>query len=364
MVNMMENGFVKLESLERRYRELENLLTKEEVFSDPERLAELSREQAKLEDIVRKYREYKSLSRELEDARTMLSDASLDQKLAALAREEFKRLKEKQENLIQELKLALLPQDKADERDVIVEIRAGAGGEEAGLFAADLFRIYSRYAASKGWGVEVMSRSETGIGGLKEIIFEVKGENAFSRLKYESGVHRVQRVPVTEARGRIHTSTATVAVLPEPNEVEVKIDPKELKIDTFRASGPGGQFVNVVASAVRLTHLPTGLVVSCQDERSQLKNKQKALTVLRARLLDRERSKQRKELSESRRSQVGTAERSEKIRTYNFPQSRVTDHRIGLTLQKLENFLEGELDEFINNLAAAEAEEAFAEHPS
>jgi len=356
----MENHLSKLEALESRYRELEHLLTQEEVLVNPERLTELAREQSRLEGIVQKYREYKSLTRELEDTRQMLEEGNLDHELEALARGELKKIRERQESLARELKLALLPQDEADERDVIVEIRAGAGGEEAGLFAADLFRMYSRYAASKGWEVEVMSRNETGIGGLKEIIFGVRGKGAFSRLKYESGVHRVQRVPVTEAHGRIHTSTATVAVLPEPDEVEVKINPEDLRIDTFRASGAGGQFVNKVSTAVRITHLPTGLVVTCQDERSQLKNKLKALRVLRARLLDRERSRQQRELDESRRSQVGTGERSEKIRTYNFPQSRITDHRINLTLHNLESILEGELDELIDALATAEAEKALA----
>ncbi len=356
----MENDFAELESLESRYREIEHLLAQEEALSNPNRLAELAREQAKLENIVQKYREYKSLAKELEDTQLMLSDENLDRELSALAREELRKLKEKQQTLAQELKLALLPRDETDERDVIMEIRAGAGGEEAGLFAADLFRMYSRYAASKGWTAEVMSQNETGIGGFKEIIFEVRGKGAFSRLKHESGVHRVQRVPVTEARGRIHTSTATVAVLPEPDEVEVKINPEELKIDTFRASGAGGQFVNKVSTAVRITHLPTGIVVTCQDERSQLKNKLKALRVLRARLLDQVRTKQQRELAANRRSQVGTGERSEKIRTYNFPQSRVTDHRINLTLHNLESILEGNLDELIDALAAAKAEKALA----
>lgn len=356
----MENHLAKLEALENRYRELEALMTQEEVLANPEKLTELAREQSRLEGILQKYWEYKSLTRELEDTRQMLEEGNLDHELETLARAELKRLRGKQEGLARELKILLLPRDEADDRDVIVEIRAGAGGEEAGLFAADLFRMYSRYAASKGWEVEVMSRNETGIGGFKEIVFEVRGKGAFSRLKYESGVHRVQRVPVTEAHGRIHTSTATVAVLPEPDEVEVKINPEDLKIDTFRASGAGGQFVNKVSTAVRITHLPTGLVVTCQDERSQLKNKLRALRVLRARLLDRERTRQQKELAESRRSQVGTGERSEKIRTYNFPQSRVTDHRINLTLHNLESILEGELDELIDALATAEAERTLA----
>lgn len=278
----------------------------------------------------------------------------LDEEMAGLAKDEVESLQAQRDHLLQEIKLALIPRDPADEKDVIVEIRAGAGGNEAGLFAADLFRMYARYASSKRWRTEVMSSNETGIGGFKEIIFEVKGRGAYSRLKYESGVHRVQRVPLTESSGRIHTSTATVAVLPEAEEVEVDIDTNDLRVDTYRASGAGGQHVNKVESAVRITHIPTGMVVTCQDERSQIKNRVKAMAVLRARLLDRERQRQVQELTDTRRSQVGTGDRSEKIRTYNFPQGRVSDHRIGLTLHNLEAVLEGGLDEIIDAVATAD----------
>lgn len=343
----------RLESIEKRYEELNNLMAQPEVALDFQRLQSLAKERANLEEIVTKYREYKATIKNLEETQAMLND-SLDEEMVALAKEELENLQKKRERLLREIKVALLPKDPADKKDVIVEIRAGAGGEEAALFAADLFRMYSRYAASKGWKVEIMSSNETGIGGFKEIIFEVKGQGVYSRLKYESGVHRVQRVPVTEASGRIHTSTATVAVLPEAEEVEVAIDPNDLRIDTFRSGGAGGQNVNKVASAVRVTHIPTGMVVVCQDERSQLQNKTKALAVLRARLLNMERQRQLKEVTDARRSQVGTGERSEKIRTYNFPQGRVSDHRIGLTIHNLEAILEGDLDDLIDAVATAD----------
>ena len=278
----------------------------------------------------------------------------LDDEVGALATEELSKLEEERDRLLGQLRLALVPRDPADDKNVIMEIRAGAGGEEAGLFAADLFRMYSRYASAKGWPTDVLSSNETGIGGFKEIIFEISGRSAYGKLKYESGVHRVQRVPVTESSGRIHTSTATVAVLPEAQEVDIAIDPNDLRIDTFRASGAGGQHVNKVDSAVRITHLPTGMVVTCQDERSQIKNRAKAMAVLRARLLDMERQRQFQEVSDARRSQVGTGDRSEKIRTYNYPQGRVSDHRIGLTLHNLESVLEGDLDEIIDAVAAAD----------
>lgn len=342
----------RLDSIEKRYEELNNLMAQPEVALNFEKLQNLAKERASLEEVVTRYREYKATMKSLEDTQAMLND-SLDEEMAALAKEESESLQEKQERLLQELKIALLPKDPADKKDVIVEIRAGAGGEEAALFAADLFRMYSRYAASKGWKVDIMSSNETGIGGFKEIIFEVKGQGVYSRLKYESGVHRVQRVPVTEASGRIHTSTATVAVLPEAEEIEVAIDPNDLKIDTFRSGGAGGQNVNKVASAVRITHIPTGMVVTCQDERSQLQNKVKAMAVLRARLLDQERQRQFQEVTDARRSQVGTGERSEKIRTYNFPQGRVSDHRVGLTIHNLEAILEGDLDDIIDAVATA-----------
>jgi len=324
-----------------------------EVSLDFERLQNLAKERSNIEKVVTKYREYKATMKSLEDTQTMLNDKP-DEDLAALAKEELASLEEKRERLLQEIKIALLPKDPADKKDVIVEIRAGAGGEEAALFAAALFRMYSRYAASKGWKVDIINSNETGIGGFKEIIFEVKGKGVYSILKYESGVHRVQRVPATESSGRIHTSTATVAVLPEAEDIEVAIDANDLRIDTFCSGGAGGQNVNKVASAVRVTHIPTGMVVICQDERSQLQNKIKAMAVLRARLLDQERQRQFQEVSDARRSQVGTGERSEKIRTYNFPQGRVSDHRIGLTIHNLEGILEGDLDDIIDAVSTAD----------
>jgi peptide chain release factor 1 len=343
----------RLDSIERRYVELNERMSQPEVASDFDKLQDLARERASLEELVTKFREYKTVIKSLEETQTMLTQG-LDEEMAGLAKDEVESLQAQSDHLLQEIKLALIPRDLADEKDVIVEIRAGAGGDEAGLFAADLFRMYARYASSKGWGTEVMSSNETGIGGFKEIIFEVKGKGAYSRLKYESGVHRVQRVPLTESSGRIHTSTATVAVLPEAEEVEVDIDTNDLRVDTFRASGAGGQHVNKVDSAVRITHIPTGMVVTCQDERSQMKNRVKAMAVLRARLLDKERQRQSQELTDTRRSQVGTGDRSEKIRTYNFPQGRVSDHRIGLTLHNLEAVLEGGLDEIIDAVATAD----------
>jgi peptide chain release factor 1 len=343
----------RLETIEKRYEELNELMARPEIALDFEKLQNLARERANIEDVVTRYREYKATVKSLEDTQAMLNQ-KLDEDMAALAKEEIESLQSKRERLLQELKVALLPKDPADKKDVIVEIRAGAGGEEAGLFAASLFRMYSRYAASKGWKVDIINSNETGIGGFKEVIFEIKGKGVYSRLKYESGVHRVQRVPVTESSGRIHTSTATVAVLPEAEEIEVAIDANDLRVDTFRSGGAGGQNVNKVATAVRITHIPTGMVVVCQDERSQLQNKIKAMAVLRARLLDQERQRQFQEVTDARRSQVGTGDRSEKIRTYNFPQSRVTDHRIGLTVHNLEGILEGDLDDTIDAVATAD----------
>jgi peptide chain release factor 1 len=343
----------RLESIEKRYEELNELMARPEIALDFEKLQNLARERANLEEVVTSYREYKATVKSLEDTQAMLGQ-KLDDDMAALAKEEIENLQDRRERLQQELKVALLPKDPADKKDVIVEIRAGAGGEEAALFAASLFRMYSRYAATKGWRVDILNRNETGIGGFKEVIFEIKGKGVYSRLKYESGVHRVQRVPVTESSGRIHTSTATVAVLPEAEEIEVAVDPNDLRVDTFRSGGAGGQNVNKVASAVRITHIPTGMVVVCQDERSQLQNKIKAMAVLRARLLDQERQRQFQEVTDARRSQVGTGDRSEKIRTYNFPQSRVTDHRIGLTVHNLEAILEGDLDDIIDAVATAD----------
>ena len=343
----------RLDSIEKRYEELNELMAQPEIALDFERLQNLGRERAALEEVVTKYRQYRATVKSLEDTQAMLNQR-LDEDMTALAKEEIESLQRKRERLLDEIKIALLPKDPADKKNVIMEIRAGTGGEEAALFASDLFRMYSRYAASKGWKVDIMNSNETGIGGFKEIIFEIKGKGVYSRLKYESGVHRVQRVPATESSGRIHTSTATVAVLPEADEVEVAIDPNDLRIDTFRSGGAGGQNVNKVASAVRITYLPTGMIVVCQDERSQLQNKIKAMAVLRARLLDQERQRQFREVTDARRSQVGTGDRSEKIRTYNFPQGRVSDHRIGLTIHNLEGILEGDLNDIIDAVATAD----------
>ena len=339
----------KLAQIEQRYDEINHLLVDPEVLADVDRLTGLAKEQSELQELVDVYREYQQVAKSLEEARELVY--SDDPELVELARAELPDLEQADARLQERLKLLLLPTDPNDQRDVIVEIRAGTGGDEAALFAADLFRMYQRYADAHGWRVDVINTSDTGIGGFKEIIFEVKGRGAYSRLKYESGVHRVQRVPDTEAQGRIHTSTATVVVLPEVDDVEVRIDPNDLRIDVYRSSGHGGQSVNTTDSAVRITHLPTGLVVTCQDEKSQLKNKLKAMSVLRARLYAMEEEKRMAELSETRRSQVGTGERAEKIRTYNYPQNRVSDHRINLTSYNLESVMQGALEEFIDALA-------------
>ena len=346
-----ENMLEKLGAIEARYEELNRLMAQPEVAADYERVQQLAKEQAGISDLVSKYREYKKTAQAIEETQVM-KDKGLDDEMAALVEEELEGLRDRLESLAGELEVALVAKDPYDEKDVIVEIRAGAGGDEAGLFAADLFRMYNRYAEDHGWQVEVIDENESGIGGFKEIVFEVKGRGAYSRLKWESGVHRVQRVPVTESSGRIHTSTATVAVLPEAEEVDVDINPDDLRIDIFRAGGHGGQNVNKLATAVRITHFPTGIVATCQDERSQLRNKNKAMAVLRARILDRERSRQASEVAEKRRSQVGTGDRSEKIRTYNFPQGRISDHRIGLNVYNLEGVLDGDLDSLIDALAA------------
>jgi peptide chain release factor 1 len=336
-----------------RYEELNRLLGDPEVLANPARLRELAQEQAGVAEMVELYHRYQTVVRELERTEEMLA-GPLDEEMVQMVREEVETLQDQRDQLYQEMKRLLLPADPRDQRNVIVEIRAGAGGEEAALWAADLFRMYSRYAENHNWRVQVLSTSPTGIGGFKEIIFQVTGRGAYSRLKYESGVHRVQRVPATEAAGRIHTSTATVAVLPEVEEIEVEIRPDDLRIDVYRSSGHGGQSVNTTDSAVRVIHLPTGITVSCQDERSQFQNKARALSILRARLYDMEQRKQWQALDEARRMQVGWGERSEKIRTYNYPQNRATDHRIGLTSYRLEDVLSGGLDEFIDELAAGE----------
>ena len=342
-----------LDKIEKRYQEIDEKLAQTEVATNLSQVQALAQERAGLVEIVTKYRKYKKAVKELEDVKSM-HDTGLDEEMTTMVKQEIASLETKLEELTEELRQALMPKDPNDEKDIIMEIRAGTGGNEAALFAADLFRMYNRYAQSHGWKADVISISESGIGGFKEIIFEVKGRGAFSRLKYESGVHRVQRVPVTEASGRIHTSTATVAVLPKAEEVDIAINPDDLKIDVFHSGGAGGQNVNKVATAIRVTHLPTGMVVVCQDERSQLQNKVKALSVLRTRLLDIERRKQEEEITSQRRSQVGTGERAEKIRTYNYPQDRVSDHRINLTLHNLPRFMDGELDELIDTLATTE----------
>jgi len=343
----------RLEQIDHHYQELSQQMARPEIATDPKQLQTLAREKASIEGLVTKYRQYKATSKELEKTKAMLA-GRLDEDMSALVKQEIENLETKLDRQLHELKLALLPKDASDERDIIMEIRAGTGGDEASLFAANLFRMYTRYAQSKGWEVDIIDSSESGVGGFKEIIFEIKGKGVFSHLKYERGVHRVQRVPVTESSGRIHTSTATVAVLPQADEVELAINPGDLRIDIYHSGGAGGQNVNKVATAVRITHLPTGIVAICQDERSQLRNRKKAMAVLRARLLDLERRKQEEEITKQRRLQVGTGERAEKIRTYNFPQDRISDHRIGLTLHNLPRILDGQLDELIDALATTD----------
>ncbi len=336
----------KIKDIKERYEKLQNELSDQAVINDRERYRQLSEELKKLIPIYEKAVEYEKTLKSIEEAKELLEDDELKE----LAKEELKNSTEKLKKLEEELKIMLLPKDPNDEKNVILEIRAGTGGEEAALFAADLFRMYSRYAEKKGFQIEVMDKSLSDTGGIKEIIVGVKGKGAYSRFKYESGTHRVQRVPVTESQGRIHTSAATVAVLPEAEDVDVQINPEDIKVDVYRASGHGGQHVNTTDSAVRITHLPTGIVVTCQDEKSQLKNKAKAMTVLRARLYDLYSRKQQEERAKERRQQIGSGDRSERIRTYNFPQGRVTDHRINLTLYKLDSIMEGELDELIEAL--------------
>ena len=345
--------FDKLEDLVARLDELQNELSDPNVASNAERFRNLMKEQANLAPIVEKYQEYKEAKQTIEDSLSMLEGES-DEEMREMLKEELSSAKQQVEKCENELKILLLPKDPNDERNVILEIRAGAGGDEAALFAAELYRMYVKYAESRRWKTEMMSLNENGIGGFKEVTFMITGVGAYSRLKYESGVHRVQRVPETESGGRIHTSTCTVAIMPEAEEIDFHLDMNDCKFDVFRASGNGGQCVNTTDSAVRLTHIPTGIVISCQDEKSQLKNKDKALKVLRSRLYEMELAKQHDAEAEARRSQIGTGDRSEKIRTYNFPQGRVTDHRIKLTLHRLENVLNGDLDEIIDSLIAAD----------
>jgi len=347
----MSNLEQKLEAVEKRFDEITAELGKPEVVSNPARIRSLAIVRSELEPVVEQYRQLKTTKTQLEETREMLVEAD-EEELKALAQEELQRLEKELVRLTQEIRLQLLPKDPNDDRNVVLEIRAGTGGDEAALFAQEIFRMYKQYAEQQGWKVQVMNVNDTGIGGIKEVVALIEGKGAYSRLKYESGVHRVQRVPATEASGRIHTSAVTVAVLPEADDVEVAIDPKELRIDTYCSSGPGGQSVNTTYSAVRITHEPTGLVVTCQDEKSQIKNKAKAMRVLRSRLYELASKEQQDQIASERKGQIGSGDRSEKIRTYNFREGRVTDHRIHLTLHQLNTILDGNLDKVIDSLVA------------
>ncbi|MGI6012888.1 MAG: peptide chain release factor 1 [Oscillospiraceae bacterium] len=347
----------KLKQIDEKYREIETRMNQPEVYSDPDAYAKLAKEQKEIAAVVEAYRRYVACQNTADEAYALLDDGVEDPEFKEMLREELEEAKAAMESIEEELKILLLPKDPNDEKNVIVEIRGGAGGDEAALFAYNLFRMYSMYAETKRWKIEVANINETGIGGIKEVSFIIEGIGAYSRLKFESGVHRVQRVPETEASGRIHTSTVTVAVLPEMDEVDFEINPADLQIDTFRSSGAGGQHVNKTESAIRITHLPTGTVVECQDERSQHKNRERAMKILASRLYEEEQRKQAASIAAERKSQVGTGDRSERIRTYNFPQGRVTDHRIGLTLYKIEQIMNGDLDELIDALVTADRAE-------
>ena len=353
----------KLQAIEDKYLELEQLISDPAIIANQGEWQKLTRNHARLTPIVTVFRQYKTVRQGLDEALEMLKD-KLDDDFRDMVQAELNELKEKTLSLEEDLRILLLPKDPNDDKNVIVEIRGGAGGDEAALFAGDLFRMYTRYAENQGWRSEILDANAPDLGGFKEVVFSIQGEGAYSKLKYESGVHRVQRVPTTEASGRIHTSTVTVAVLPEAEEVDVEVNPNDLRIDTYCASGAGGQHVNKTESAVRITHLPSGIVVQCQDEKSQLKNRDKAMRVLRSKLLEAAEQKQQAEMAQTRKSQVGTGDRSERIRTYNFPQGRVTDHRIGLTLHKLDFILNGDLDELINGLITADRSEKLKESQS